>query len=251
MKRLVLFDIDGTLIRGGVFWRECFEGAVSTCFPGLSVSKVTFSGKTDGLICREVLQQAGFPEDTHARHTESIMSEYLRRAEAGITHRGREIVVLPGVHELLARLAEDSRIHLALLTGNVRAGARLKLETSGLWQWFPWGVFADDHWIRNQLSPLALARARECIGMEFAGEEVVVIGDTVHDVNCGRAIGARVIAVGTGKTVDQEALRCSAPDHYFEDFRDTSAVIAAILQSVERVEAEDGVSGKGNGKRTP
>ena len=135
--------------------------------------------------------------------------------------------VLPGITELLERLESRPHITLGLLTGNLARGAQLKLEHYGLWKYFPFGAFADDHHDRNELGIVARARALEHTGWQFAPSSVDVIGDTEHDVACGKAIGARTIAVATGSR-PREELAKSEPDFLFDDFSQTNDVVAKL-----------------------
>src|SRR5207245_5271713 len=112
--------------------------------------------------------------------------------------------LLPGVLQLLEKLKSRRHLVLALLTGNVSRGAQLKLEHYGVWHFFEFGAFADDHQDRNRLGSFARARAREIHGREFSASQIDVIGDTPRNIACGKAIGARTIAVATGKWSRQQ-----------------------------------------------
>ncbi len=231
-RRLLLFDIDGTLLHGGPLWKECFEAAILQIFPGFSIPKIHFSGKTDGQICRELLLQGGASRTGIEAAIHEVLTMYLRLAREGIKKRAHEIAVLPGVQRLLESLAENPRCSLALLTGNLEQGALLKLEGAGLGGWFEWGAYADDHWDRYELPTVAARRAEEKLGIRFERKQIVIIGDTIHDVGCGRSIGARSIAVGTGTRIDQDELRAAQPDFYFPDLSDTDLVTQAVFQEL-------------------
>jgi phosphoglycolate phosphatase len=230
MKRLVLFDIDGTLLHGGNLWRECFEGAFLALFPDFSLKSVSFNGKTDPQICHELMGQKPLAESmTHS--VRMILDEYLNRVEKALPVRANEVEALPGTHELLMRLSRVDGLQLGLLTGNVRRGAKIKLRAAKMEHFFDidgFGAFGDDHWDRYCLPRIAADRAKHRCGIEYHGKEIVIIGDTIHDVNCGKSIGVRSIAVGTGRNVDRMELLASQPDHFFEDFSDFHAVIRAI-----------------------
>jgi phosphoglycolate phosphatase-like HAD superfamily hydrolase len=116
---------------------------------------------------------------------------------------------------------------LALLTGNLAAGAEVKLSHYGVWHYFGFGAYADDHHVRNELGPVAQARALEQHGEEFPPERIYVIGDTPRDIECGKAFGAVTVAVATGKYAREE-LASHGPDFLFDDFSDPDAVLAAI-----------------------
>jgi phosphoglycolate phosphatase-like HAD superfamily hydrolase len=132
--------------------------------------------------------------------------------------------VLPGVREILHAVKAHGAIAQGLLTGNMRRGAQVKLEYHGLWEHFEFGAFADDSEHRNELGPHAVRRAVESHGVNFAADRVWVIGDTVHDIACGKAIGAHTLAVGTGGATVNE-LRDHRPTAVFENLDDTDAVL--------------------------
>jgi len=135
--------------------------------------------------------------------------------------------LLPGVLELLERLKSRKHLVLALLTGNVSRGAQLKLEHYGVWHFFEFGAFADDHQDRNQLGPFARARANEKHGRQFSAAEIDVIGDTPRDIACGKALGARTIAVATG-TWSRADLAKHQPDFLIDDLSDVNSLINAL-----------------------
>jgi phosphoglycolate phosphatase len=233
MKRLVLFDIDGTLLHGGKLWRECLESAFVACMPGVPLRTVAYSGKTDPLICREMLLDAGLSPEEQERMTPRILEEYLERVRKAISDgRSSEVQILPGVRESLEAISSEPRVRLGLLTGNVRQGAQLKLSTVGLEHFFGIGVYGDDHWDRYELPRIAVQRAHEELGIRFAGKEVVIIGDTSHDVNCGKSLGVRTIAVATGRADLRQELVDSRPDFLFETLEKPSGLLEAILAEV-------------------
>lgn len=231
-KRLVLFDIDGTILWGGPLWKDCFLGAIAHYFPGLDFPRVSFGGKTDVQIAREMMAAMGFDEAKIDEYMHRVVELYVQRAADAAADRAHEVKVLPGVHELLSELANHPDVLLGLLTGNVRRGAHAKLSCVGLHDFFKVGVYGDDHWDRYQLPQLAVRRVKERFGHEFSGKQIVVIGDTIHDVNCGKSIGVRSIAVGTGRNVDTEELLAQNPDYYFKDLSDTFEVLQAILEDL-------------------
>jgi phosphoglycolate phosphatase len=234
--RLVLFDIDGTLLYGGPLWAESFRESLREVIPGHELPPVSFHGKTDGLICREVFEALGIAgEHSPLRDPRfgRVIEGYLRRVRNELAERAHEMTVLPGVVRLLEALRDTPGIELGLLTGNVVQGAELKLQASGLIPHFKnfIGAFGDDHWIRSELPAIAVKKARDRLGREYRGKEIVIIGDTVHDVRCGQGVGARSIAVGTGH-VDQVELRAEGADFYFEDLAETQAVVEAVVEAL-------------------
>ncbi len=237
MKRLVLFDIDGTLLNGGTLWRECFEAGFRGVFPSCPFPRVAFSGKTDRQICAEVLAKTGSSGQTVIEDViDRMIAGYIGQLKAALAagRAASHVELLPGVHELLKALMGRTEVTIGLLTGNVRDGARLKLASVGIDHYFApsfnIGAFGDDHSDRYRLPEIAVARARAELGLQFQGKEVVIIGDTVHDVNCGRSIGVRAIAVGTGRPEYRDEILRAGPDSFFETLVKTNEVLTAILE---------------------
>jgi len=222
---LVLFDIDGTLLSAGRASREALHEAFETCgVPEMTFEGYDFSGKTDPQIVGELLAA----RDTAAAGeiVSRVIDLYLAALEARI---GPEAVVAKrGAAELLEALAACPDATLALLTGNHERGARAKLAPVDFNRYFPFGAFGSDHADRYELPAIAIARAREWTGRDFRGKRVVVVGDSVHDVACGLAVGVKAVAVASGLT-PVERLARENPDHLFPDFTDVRAVAEAIL----------------------
>jgi phosphoglycolate phosphatase len=219
--RLVLFDIDGTLIRSNGAGVRAF-GKAFACEFGHSADlteRMKFAGRTDVSLVREMFRHSGItPTPAHFQRFFAcyvFWLDHLLPACAG--H------VCPGVRTFLAELeALPQPPVVGLLTGNIRLGAEIKLRHFQLWDSFRVGAFADDAEERDAIAAVARERGRRMLADELHGEEIVVIGDTPHDVRCGRAIGARVLAVTTGgASADQ--LREHAPDWLVEDLRGLSA----------------------------
>lgn len=227
MRRLVLFDIDGTLLAGGPA-KQAFEGAmVETYGTAGDVAGISFSGKTDPQIARELLTGAGFGRREIDEGMPALWARYLARLEAGLAERPMR--VLDGVRELLDTLAGIEGIALGLLTGNIRDGARLKLESAGLWHRFAIGSFGSDHEERDHLPGIALARARSHWRAPLPAREAVIVGDTPRDVGCGRAGGTRTLAVATGRFSASE-LAAAGADHVVEDFTATDRVVELLTR---------------------
>lgn len=222
---LLLFDIDGTLTRGGpavTAFRIALEHTYGTAGP---VGDYDFAGKTDPRILRDLLGAAGLAPDEIDRGLPRFWVRYLAELEARIG--ADPVTVLPGVHTLIAELAAWDDVFLGLVTGNVAAGARLKLRSAGLWHYFPVGGFGSDHEVRNELPRVALGRASRHWGRAFNGEESVIIGDTPRDMECARAIGAATVAVTTGRFSSAE-LREAGADRILADLSDTAAAVEAL-----------------------
>ena len=185
---------------------------------------ILLAGATDKKIAVAMLEKNGLapsPENITA-----LLDEYLAHLETRMPkHNGR---VLPGMIELLEILAKRKEAVLALLTGNVVRGAEIKLTHYGVWHHFEFGAFADDHHDRNELGKFARARALDRHGIEFPPEKIFVIGDTPRDIECGRAIGAKTVAIATGH-YSLEELAGHAPDFLFQDFSETQRVVECLL----------------------
>src|SRR5262245_39426058 len=189
---------------------------------------VSFGGRTDPQIARELLALNGVGEDRMQEAIAETVRRYLVHFERDLP-QARGARLLPGVRELLQALAGRDDVATALLTGNVERGARLKLGFFDLGRHFDFTVsaFGSDHHDRYELPAIVLERARRRFGAQVAGTDLVILGDSEHDVLCGRAVGARSLAVATGWT-PAAALDALGPHRLFADFSDTGAVVAAI-----------------------
>jgi phosphoglycolate phosphatase-like HAD superfamily hydrolase len=219
-KRLLLWDIDGTLVNSGAAGQRALVRATTEWFGGEGdLSSVEIAGRTDRAIALQILEKYGRPKT--AENVDRFLDRYVALLPDELPKgKGR---VLPGVRELLDDLARQPDTTLGLLTGNLERGARLKLEHYDLWQFFPFGAFADDHHDRNALGPCALTRAVAHAGCDFLPEQVDVIGDTGHDIACGKAFGARTVAVATGSW-SRERLAEDEPDFLFDDLANVDEV---------------------------
>ena len=206
---LLLFDIDGTLVQVNGTSRTAIAHALSSLTDRpISTDRVSFSGRTDPAIFESVLSRNGLSA-TDAVLTE-IIEGYVEAMRDALTPA--DVEVLPGVRPLLSRLDEDPAVQLGLVTGNVEPIAYEKLSAHGLADYFPVGAFGSDHADRNQLPDIAIRRAADHTGHTFhAPDRAVIIGDTVHDIECARAAGARAVAVCTGR-YDRDELSRHDPD---------------------------------------
>ena len=224
--RLVLFDIDGTLLSAGRAARESVLAALRSVYGWAgSADAHDFSGKTDPQIVRELILESVGDERCEAQLSIAL-DAYLEELAARLTPEA--VVPKPGIPELLERLAGDPSVTLALLTGNLERGARIKLAPPGFNDYFPFGAFGSDSADRYELPALAVARAEERTGLRFSGKSVVIVGDSVHDVACGRSIGVRAVAVATGPT-QSDRLAAERPDALFANFADVDRAVEAIL----------------------
>ncbi len=229
MNHLVLFDIDGTLLRGGPA-KKAFELALESVFGTAGpITGHDFSGKTDPQIARELMGAAGLTDGEIDDGLPALWDDYLARLEADLPQD--PMTVLPGVPELLTHLKGLDDVAVGLLTGNIAGGARLKLGSAGLMAHFPVGGFGSDSELRDDLPAVAIERARRNWGVAFHPRAVVVVGDTPRDVACGQHEGTRTVAVATGR-FEQAALAAAGADHVLPDMADLEGTVEVLLQWV-------------------
>jgi len=225
VKRLVLFDIDGTLVWGGPA-KEAFHHAMVETFGTAGDIEVhSFAGKTDPQIARELLRGTGMYDGDIDDGFPALWERYLRHLEARLADH--PVDVLPGVADLLEALGRLRDTGVGLLTGNIAGGARLKLRSAGLLEHFAVGSYGSDHEERDELPAIALRRARETWGVTFRPEDVVVVGDTPRDVQCGRRESLRTLGVATGH-FGVDALVDAGADHVVRDLSDTEGVLTVL-----------------------
>ena len=231
MQKLILFDVDGTLLTARSAPRRAFERALLEVYGTAGpIATHTFSGKTDPHIARELLTLAGLDDEAIDAGLPILWQTYVQGLAVELEAPGHVTHVLPGVHALLAALTSRPRdAVLGLLTGNIPAGAALKLASARIDQSaFRLGAYGSDCEQRDGLPPVAVERALAATGLEFRGKDVIVIGDTPHDVTCGRALGVKAIAVATGSH-EAPSLHAAGADVVFEDLADTAAVLEVML----------------------
>ncbi len=226
--RLILFDIDGTLINSSRIGRAALGQALLDVFGTAgALETYEFAGKTDRRIVREVMVAAGWP----AAAIEARLPELDERmAAAGRSLFTTETVwPCPGVVDLLEALPRRGNVVLALLTGNIQQTAPLKLAAAGIDPGqFVAGAYGSDSLERDELFAIALQRAEAATGHPFSGREVIVMGDTPADIRCARSGGGLAIAVATGP-YSGETLRAHQPDHLFPDLARTEDVLRALF----------------------
>ncbi len=227
MPRLVLWDIDGTLVRAGDIGAAIFDRAIEKTLGSRPSNRVLMSGKTDPQIVLEYLTQFDLPEGhTHLPvilgHLEAELASQAHVVSAGGT-------VLPGVAELLARLAADDDFEQTVLTGNIAANARVKVAAFGLDRFLnlEMGAYGSDHADRNELVPIALRNVERARGKRFDTDEVWVVGDAPNDLACARAAGVRCLLVATGRPTFDD-LRALSPDALRADLSDIDDVVGLL-----------------------
>lgn len=227
MRKLVLFDIDGTLVlTGGAGLRAMNRACQELVGHTRALEGIPVAGRTDRVILGDVLRRLDRELDEGLLG--SLRERYVAFLKEEIHHPGHGVKsVLPGVTSLLVHLAGRDDVVLGLVTGNFEAGARIKLGYFDLWRYFRCGAYADDAADRNELVPFAVDRSRGCGVGDVSPRDVLVVGDTPHDVACARAAGAVAVGVATGGfSVDQ--LRDSGADVVFDDLSDIDAFLRLL-----------------------
>jgi phosphoglycolate phosphatase-like HAD superfamily hydrolase len=224
---IILFDIDGTLVLTGGAGLRAMNRACADLVSGAdAMAGVTFAGRTDWSILDDILRNHGHALDEVL--LEELRRRYVTHLEEEIQQPGRGVKdVMPGIRELLDVLSTRADVSLGLLTGNFVEGARIKLEYFDLWRYFPWGAFGGDSASRNDLVPVALARAREHGVDGVPPANVLVVGDTPNDVECALVAGATPVAVATG-SYSTVQLRAAGAGIVFDDLSGTASFLALL-----------------------
>lgn len=229
MPRLLLFDIDGTLIDSHGAGGGAILDAAEEYF-GIKreeLPELQLAGATDPAIAMDVfnmVKRAHTREDVFA-----FLDRYLGNLKRRLGAADFKGITLPGVNQLLEALRQEPEVHLGLLTGNVRQGAEIKLGRHGIFHYFVDGGFGCDHHDRNKLGPVALQRMQDATGMSFAIEDVIVIGDTPKDIRCAEAFGAKCLAVATGQ-YSSEQLEAFKPWRCVSSFTDVPATVELLVR---------------------
>ena len=227
--KLVLFDIDGTILLTDGAGKRAIHRALIDVFGSTGPADHRFDGKTDPQIVRELMRIDGHADERIDAGMAGLFERYVDYLQDELRAGAEDVRVMPGVVELLDALDARHDATLGLLTGNLAAGARAKLAAAGIDpNRFSVGAYGSDHETRSQLPAVAQRRAREELGLVVDGRDVVVIGDTPADLSCGRSIGARAIGVATGHySVDD--LSAYEPAAVFSDLSCTDDVVRAIF----------------------
>jgi phosphoglycolate phosphatase len=231
--RLILFDIDGTiLLTDGAGRRAIHQALLAVSGTAGAIDTHRFDGKTDPQIVQELLAGAGHPHSGDAARVLEICETYVHLLEAELARPSQVTRVLAGVVPLLDALTgpeREGRALVGLLTGNVAPGAALKLRSAGIDPGrFVVGAYGSDAARRVDLPPIARRRAEALSGRLIEGADMVIVGDTPDDIACARAVGARSIAVATG-FYEAAALRAAGASHVFDDLSDTASVLGALF----------------------
>ena len=226
-RKLVLFDIDGTLVlTGGAGMRAMNRACEEIIGHADALQDVPLAGRTDWIILHDTLSRIGHALDD--RLFAELRDSYLRHLTGEILEPGRGVkAVMPGVRDVLEALATRDHVFLGLLTGNFEQGARIKLEHFDLWRYFRCGAYGDDAADRNALVPFAVERARAHGLPVLPADQIFVVGDTPNDVACALAVGAVPVAVATGSS-SVDHLRASGASIVFSDLSDVTAVLRIL-----------------------
>ena len=224
-ETLILFDIDGTLLDTGGAGLAALREAFADEFPDEAgrMPQLDLAGATDSGLVRNIFRHAEIDHSDHNR--DRYLAAYLARLGENLPRFGGRL--LPGVGTLLETLAAEPDVHIGLLTGNIAQGARLKVDHFGIGHHFPFGSFGDDHHDRDQLGPIAIARARDTTGRSFSHGRTYVLGDTPKDIRCARAASVQAVAVATG-SIPRDELEQHRPDTLLDDLSDTPAVLRSL-----------------------
>jgi phosphoglycolate phosphatase-like HAD superfamily hydrolase len=232
--RILLWDIDGTLIRsakpGG--YKEYTIPVLEEIFGTAGrLGDMRVSGMTDLQIIFEALKESDVSQEQILAEIDRLSRRITEEARR-VTGNGVEFFqLLPGVRETLQTLHEHPRYQSALLTGNIEPMADLKMELMGLDQFFTLpGAFGEESHIRRDLPALAAERIRNHLQTDIPPEHFIVIGDTPNDIDCARHFGARAVAVGTGRFYSDDEIRAAEPDAVLPDLSDTNLVLRALDQ---------------------
>ncbi len=227
--KIVLFDIDGTLLWTDGTGRRSMEKALEKVFGFTGDPSYRYDGKTDRQIAREQMLAAGVDDPSITARMDDVIDEYVAGLYAEFATDPEAAKMCAGIPELLDALESNPDVRLGLLTGNIEKGARCKLQAVGIdFDRFRINAFGCDNADRPELPGIARQRAVELLGTHVKGEQMVIIGDTPADIQCGRSLNVRSIGVATGRYGVSE-LSTHNPTAVFETLEDTDAVVSAIL----------------------
>lgn len=230
--RILLWDIDGTLMRGaryGIFKDYTIPMLESVFGTAGSLGRMVVSGMTDLQIVEEALRSEGITREYIWSRREELQRSYIEQMRLAIGNGAHVIQLIPGAQETLERLEKHPRYQSALLTGNIEPAAHLKVEITGLAKYFRLpGAFGNESFDRRDLPALAARRINEHLGAELAPDQFIVIGDTPNDIACARHFGARVVAVATGRIHSPDELLACQPDALLSNLENPDLVVGTL-----------------------
>lgn len=228
-KKLILFDIDGTLLASG-------RGAIASLKQAINqhvgkIPEIGYSdtaGKTDRLIMRDLLRQLSIPEEQIPEKVDAILSTYLEILPA-LYNADHDARLFPNALDFVTNLSQRKDCVLGLITGNVEKGARIKLQPFDLNKYFSFGAFGSDAMFRSYLPSIAVYRASKLYNKEFVGEDIIIIGDTADDVTCGKSLGVRAIAV-VRREENRQSIEAQNPYYVCTGFEEYEKIIEKIFE---------------------
>lgn len=230
--RVLLWDLDGTLVRGrrfGTFKDYTVPMLESVFGTAGSLREMVVSGMTDLQIVEEALRDAGITREYISERKDELKRCYIEQMKLAVANGAHVIETMPGAREALEVVHDHPRYQSALLTGNIEPAAHLKVEATGLAEYFTLpGAFGDESFDRRDLPALAVARIKAHLGLELSPRQFIVIGDTPNDVACARHFGAQVVAVATGRVHSLDELRACEPDALLPDLLDVDLLLRTL-----------------------
>jgi phosphoglycolate phosphatase len=230
--RILLWDLDGTLVRGaryGIFKDYTIPMLESVFGTAGSLGDMIVSGMTDLQIIEEALRNEGITREHIFARKDELQRCYIEQMKVAIGNGAHVLQAIPGAHAALQRIDEHPRYQSALLTGNIEPAAHLKVEITGLAEFFRLpGAFGNESFDRRDLPAIAAQRINEHLGANLSPHQFIVIGDTPNDIACARHFGARVLAVATGRIYSMEELRTHQPDALLSDLTDIELVVQTL-----------------------
>lgn len=222
--RVLLWDLDGTLVRGKRFgsYKDYTAPMLESIFgTSGSLHQMVVSGMTDLQIVEEALRSAGITREHITARKDELIRSYIEQMKLALGNEAHVIEAIPGAREALEAAHNHPRYQSALLTGNIEPAAHLKVEATGLAEFFTLpGAFGHESFDRRDLPALAARRINDHLGVELLPKQFIVIGDTPNDVACARHFGAKVLGVGTGRVHSKDELRACKPDALLPDLLD-------------------------------
>lgn len=224
--KAVLFDIDGTILNCNNAGRSALIKATLDVFGTIGrMDVIDFQGKTDPLILKESLAIMGFSDIDIEEKSDLLKKSYFLHLQQSI--KKHQVILFPGIREILEELSDRGDVMLGLLTGNFTESAKIKLDSHNLNGYFKFGAYGDDAPIRNLLPEVAQKRIEEQFDLKIDFRDTIIIGDTIYDVRCAKYSGAVSVAVGTGWS-SREVLENEKPDYYFSDLSDTAGFLDIV-----------------------